>query len=386
MNGPAGARRIAFLIRSLGVGGAERQVAALAGGLRSVGHEVTVLVNYGGGAIQRELEAAGVAVVALEKRGRWDLLGPLFRLARELRRRRPEVVHGFMPDANLLSLLAGRCFVKAKVVWGVRASHYDFAIYDWLFRVLFWVSCRLSSRADIIIANSTAGRDYHVACGYPMDRCVVVPNGIDISRFRPEPARRASQRQTWGVGDGEVLIGLVGRLDPMKGHPTFLRAASLLAAQLPRARFLCLGEGPPAYLGELQALAGRLGIAERVRWVLRADDLVAAYNALDLLGSVSTSGEGFSNVIGEAMACGVRCVVTDVGDAGLIVGETGIVVPAGDATALAAACRRLLAAPVEDIASPRSRIETEYALQRLVARMETLLREVCTDIPAPNVR
>ena len=326
-----------------------------------------------------------MTVVSLEKRGRWDLMGPFLRLARALRRSRPNIVHGYLPDANLLSLLAGRWVVRAKVVWGVRASHYDFAIYDVLTRILFWGSCRLAGRADLIIANSAVGRDYHVAHGYPPERCVVVPNGIDTARFRPDRSLRAQQRALWGVAEDERLIGLVGRLDPMKDHPTFLQAASLVAATVPTARFLCLGDGPAAYLAELQALAGRLGLTGRIRWVARAEDSVAAYNALDLLVSTSASGEGFSNVIAEAMACDVPCVVSDVGDSASIVGMTGLVIPSRNAAAVAAACGNILTRERRHGAeSPRARVEAAWTVDRLVTATEALLRPLCAGSPTEN--
>jgi glycosyltransferase involved in cell wall biosynthesis len=351
-----------------------------------VGHAVTVLVYYGGGPFHRELEAAGVTVVSLGKRGRWDLMGPFLRLAHALRRSRPDIVHGYLPDANLISLVAGRCLVKAKVVWGIRASNYDFPIYDVLTRILFWGSCRLAGRADLIIANSAAGRDYHVAHGYPPERCVVVPNGIDTVRFHPDRNLRARQRGLWGVAEDERLIGLVGRLDPMKDHPTFLRAASLVAEAFPTARFLCLGEGPAAYLADLQALAGRLGLSGRIRWVARTEDTAAAYNALDLLVSTSASGEGFSNVVAEAMACDVPCVVTDVGDSASIVGTTGVVIPTRNAAAVASACGCFLHRERRDGAeSPRARVEAAWTVDRLVTATDTVLRGLCAGNPRGSI-
>ncbi len=374
MSAGAARWRISFVIRSLGIGGAERQLAVLAAALAARGHTVLVIAYYGDGARHPELKTAGVRVVSLEKRNRWDLIGPLVRLARAIRGFGPDVVHGYLPDGNLLSLLAGRVFHRALVVWGVRASHYDFRIYDRLFRLMFRMTCWLAERADLIIANSEAGRAYHVAHGYPAGRMVVIPNGIDTERFQPDAERRERQRKAWGVEKDQLLIGIVGRLDPMKDHPTFLRAAALVAERLPGVRFVCVGDGPTEYRSELEALAGACGVADRTRWVPVADDLVAAYNALDLLTSVSTSGEGFSNVIGEAMACGRLCVVTDVGDSVGVVGDCGIVVPNGDPAALADGWRRALkwlADPTRP--DPRRRIQDEFGVERLVSRTERLL-------------
>lgn len=366
--------RITLIIRSLAVGGAERQLAALAAGLAARGHAVLVIPYYGGGVWRQELEAAGVTVTPLGKLSRWDMFGPMLRLRRIIRDFAPDIVHGYLPDGNLISLLAGRLFHRAMVVWGVRAANYDFRIYDMLFSLLFRVSCWMARGADLIIANAVAGRNYHVAHGYPAERCVVIPNGIDADRFRPDPARRAQQRRAWSVGDGELLVGIVGRLDPMKDHPTFLRAAALLVSRLPSVRFVAVGDGPAEYRTRLLALASQCGLGERLHWVPVAEDLVAVYNALDLLVSVSTTGEGFPNVIGEAMACGVACVVTDAGDSAAVIGDGGIVVPRGDPAAVAEGWRRGLAS-LGDRAGPdpRRRIIEEFSLELMVSRTEQAL-------------
>ncbi|HXG45161.1 MAG TPA: glycosyltransferase [Gemmatimonadales bacterium] len=366
---------VLFIVRSLGFGGAERQLAALASGLHRRGHRITVVSYYGGGAMARELALAGVAVATLGKRGRWDLVGPCRRLRAAVQAEQPAVLHGYLPDGNLLSMLARRWTRRSVVVWGVRASAFETAPYDWLAVGLFRLSCRLARRADLIIANSQAGAAHHVALGYPSDRVTVVANGIDTVRFRPDPEARARQRERWGIGPGERLIGLVGRLDPMKDHPTFLSAAALLAEERPEVRFVCVGEGPPVYRAELEARGRALGA--RLRWAAPQEDVVAVYNALDLLTLPSAFGEGFPNVVGEAMACGVRCVVTDVGDAARVVGPSGLVVPPRDPAALAAAWRTVLTAGSDGSwPDPRQRIVEEFNLERMITSTEAVLREV----------
>jgi glycosyltransferase involved in cell wall biosynthesis len=367
---------ILFLIRSLGVGGAERQLALLAEGLSRRGHAVTVVTYYSGGTIFAELMGSGVEVVTLDKQGRWDIARPLYRLVREVQKRRPDIVHGYMPDANLLSLLVGRVFVRARVVWGLRASHYHFGHYDWMFHGLFTATRLLARFADLHITNSEAGRHYHVLRGYPAEKVSVVPNGVDTVRFRPDAESRTLQRRSWHIADDEVLIGVFARLDPMKDHLTFLRAAARLIDCRVKARFVCVGDGPADYAQLLRAQATSLGLDRTLRWEREVDDLRAAYNALDLLMSCSSSGEGFSNAIGEAMACGVHCVVTEVGDSAEIVGATGAVVPPGDVEGLVEACHQLLDRPRGD---PRDRVTSEFGAARLVERTESLLAEVSGD-------
>ena len=205
---------------------------------------------------------------------------------------------------------------------------------------------------------------------------VVIPNGIDTDQFRPDKNARTRQRRTWGIDDSEQLIGLVARLDPMKGHPVFLAAAAQLAAQYRATRFVCVGDGPEAYRNELKTLAHELGLEDRLIWAGASSDMAAVYNALDISTSSSGFGEGFSNAIGEAMACEVPCVVTDVGDSAWIVEERRGVVPAGDPEALCSAWLGLLSDPERRAAmgrTGRQKIEQHFSIRRLTERTEQLL-------------
>ena len=197
----------------------------------------------------------------------------------------------------------------------------------------------------------------------------MIPNGFDTQRFRPDDASRQQQRRRWDIGDDDILIGIVGRLDPIKNHPAFLQAAALLARERQRLRFVCVGQGDAAYTHSLQALAHVFGIEARVSWINACTDMPAAYNALDMLVSASHD-EAFSGVIGEAMACGVPCVVTDVGDSALLVGATGAVVPRDDPSAIAQACNRILAKSSAEraqlAAEARDRVVHCYSREALI--------------------
>jgi glycosyltransferase involved in cell wall biosynthesis len=301
-----------------------------------------------------------------------------WRLWRALRAARPDVIHGYLEAGNALSLLGK--LVGARVVWGVRASNMDLSRYDWAWAVIFRLGAFLSRFADLIIANSSAGKDYYGRLGYAKKRMVVIPNGIDTGRFSPDPAGRACVRAEWGVPAGTPLVGLVGRLDPMKGHEHFLHAAALLARERPGVRFACVGDGPECYKRELEALARRLELGDRLVWAGARADMQAVYSALDVHTSASVYGEGFSNALGEAMACGVPCAATDVGDSAAVLGGLGPVVPPGDDAALADAWAGLLdlapGARAELSAAVRKRVETEFSLGRLARRTEDALRKL----------
>ncbi len=201
--------------------------------------------------------------------------------------------------------------------------------------VVFRMECFFSRFADLIIVNSYAGRNYHLKHGFPEKKMVVIPNGIDTDYFKPDPAARAQKRAEWRIGEHEKLIGIVARLDPMKDHPTFLKAAALLAKEKEDVRFVCVGDGLERYKSKMKELSSELGLVGKIIWAGAHKDMNAVYNAMDILVS-SSYGEGFPNVIGEAMACGVQCVVTDAGDSALIVGRTGAIAQSKSPDALKA--------------------------------------------------
>ena len=349
--------KILFLIRQLSTGGAERQVVLLARGLAERGHAVTVMVFYGGGALEPDLFSTSIRLIDLGKRGRWDNAVFLVRLVRALRQVNPDVIYSFLTVANLLTGLLGLLLPRVKRVWGLRASNMDLSRYDWLSQFTGRLESRLAQSADLIIANSETGRDAAIASGFPPERLRVVRNGVETKRFQPNPEDRARIRAEWRIGPEHFLVGLVGRLDPMKGHPDFIQAAARLRATHPDVRWVCVGEGPANYRQTLAAMAMSAGLADTLLWVGNRLDMPAVYNALDLAVSASIYGEGVSNMLGEAMASGVPCVTTKVGDSAWVVGDTGIVVPPGQPAALA-----------EGITAQLERLTSEGESLRRVAR------------------
>jgi len=372
---------VLFLIPALEPGGAQRQLIELIKGLDKNRFAITLATFYEGGMLWPDVEKIPeVKLVSLKKSGRWDVFPFLFRLWRTARQTKPQIMYGYMNFACNLCLLVGRA-VGAKVVWSLRSSNIDYKRYgwpeDWNFRVGAW----LSHFANLIIVNSHAGKQYHSDCGYSDTRMVVIPNGIDTEHYYPAHTARATLRAHWGIAQHETLIGLVGRLEGLKDHPMFLRAAAELILEYPDVRFVCVGTGSPAYTTELRALGEGLGLGKRLIWAGATNDMPPVYNALDLLVS-SSSTEGFSNAIGEAMACGVPCVVTDVGDSALIVDATGDVVPPQDSRALAQALRKWLRLSRSERQSrgveARARIEHEFNMRGMVTKTEAALQNLLT--------
>ena len=334
--------KVTILIRRLDLGGVQRQAAVLARGLSDLGCDVTVVTFYSGGMFYDGLRRDGIRVVSLDKTGRWDVVRFGWRLVRTLRVIAPNVIYSEMDVPNVLSIVVRPFIPPTTNVWTLQVSDMDIWAYGWLSAVFRVLERRLSRRPALIISNSLRGRCDAVRVGFPEERIVVVPNGIETDIFTIDPGAGGRFRAEIGVAPDERLIGLVGRLDPMKGHRTFLEAAALLLRADDALRFVCIGDMGIGYVDELKAMADALRIGERVLWLPTQEDIAAAYNALDVLCLASHYGEGLPNVVCEAMACGVPCVVTDVGDAASVVEGTGIVVPPAEPGSLTRAVASML--------------------------------------------
>ncbi|MCU1266149.1 MAG: glycosyl transferase group 1 [Acidobacteria bacterium] len=364
--------RLTFLVRSLDFGGAQRQLVTLAKALDKTQFDVSVLTFYSGQPLEQELKNSGVRIISLDKRGRWDLFPFLRRLLREAKLLHPDILHGYLDIPNLLALLL-KPFIHARVVWGVRAADMELRHYDWLRRLAARLERFLSRFPDLIIVNSVAALKYHIARSFPASRLMMIPNGIDTEVFRPDLSARVRMRSEWNIAEDTRLIGTVGRIDPVKDLPIFLQAAAIVCGQMTDARFICVGTGRAEYVQELKTLAADLDLADRVIWAEARLDTPGIYSAIDLLVSSSRS-ESFPNAVAEAMSCGVPCIVTDVGDSALLVGEGGMVVPPRDAESLAAGIIRSLAA-IDTGAdnNGRARIIEHFSARQLAKRTADVL-------------
>jgi glycosyltransferase involved in cell wall biosynthesis len=310
----------------------------------------------------------------------------VLRLRRMLRANRCDVVQSWMYHANLMAAMAG-WGDDVPVVWNIRHSLHALEHEKRSTRWVIRAGARLSRRPARIIFNAAVSRTQHVAFGYDDRRSVVIPNGFDTREFAPRPVERARVRAELGIAPDALAIGLVARVHPMKDHANFLRAAQRFSASHPRSVFVLVGDGADARNPTLGALIDGLGLREHVRLCGRRVDVAAVDNALDIAASASAWGEAFPNATAEAMACGVPCVVTDVGDAPAIVDDTGVVVPPRDAAALAAAWARLAELDPEARRAlglrARRRVVDQYAIDAGARRYADLYRTV-TRIPCAD--
>lgn len=362
--------RILFLTSSLEIGGAERQLVACANGLRAKGHDVAVASFYPGGPLESNL--VGVELIQINKAGILDSVHFVSRFVKICRNYAPDVVYSFLGTPNILAAATKPLLRSPSLIWSIRASNMDLAQYGFKSKLAHWLEMRLAFAADKIIANSNAGKEFAVSQGMSPNSIQVIPNGIDTDRFRPHSTIREKQRAAWSIKSNELLIGIAGRLDPMKDHATFLKAAKNVSDKFNTARFVCIGDG--VLKDSLQRLAVDLGLGEKIIWAGEQSDMVSAYNAMDICCLSSAFGEGFPNVVGEAMSCNVPCVVTDVGDSALIVGDTGKSCPPSRLDLFT----KGLMAMIDDVngpkaTTPRERILDHYSLKNMLTLTEKAL-------------
>ncbi|MBX6365366.1 MAG: glycosyltransferase [Gemmatimonadetes bacterium] len=303
----------------------------------------------------------------------------LIRLRRELARSRPHILLTWMYHADLLGTLAARMTGVPVLAWSIRRAGTEWRHLPLATCAVIGLLARWSARPDVVLVNSFAGKDAHARIGYRPRRWEVIPNGFDTTVFQPCAACYAHLRSEIGVAPATVLVGLVARYTPIKDHDTFLRAASRIGVAMPDVHFVLAGSQVEPSNAVLASRVRELGLAGRVHMLGDRRDLPHVMPALDVL-ALSSLSEGMPNVVGEAMAAGVPCVVTDVGDAARLVGRTGLVVAPRDDEALAAALSRLVALGREGRRrlgeAARRRIQEEFDLDAVCARYATLLAEL----------
>lgn len=333
--------RLAHIITDLNVGGAETMLARLIERTDRERFPAIVISLIEPGPLAGRIRDAGVEVVSLGlRRGLPDPLG-LVRLRRILAGQRPDVIHCWMYHAMLAGTLAHGRQGRPALVWNLRCSAMTSA--PLLTRLTVSLLARLSTRPALIIANAEAGRRDHERLGFRARQWRIVPNGVDLTVYHPDPAARSHWRANLGIPEAAPLIGMVARVAEMKDHDTFLRAAA--ACPDPTAHFVAIGKDTPS----LHERAARLGCADALAGRLHAIDetpeVPALLAALDVATLTSAFGEGFPNVLTEALATGLPCVATDVGDAAAIVGDCGGIVPPRAPEALAEAWAAVLRLP-----------------------------------------
>ncbi len=336
---------IAFIITGLSVGGAETMLLKLLERLDRSKFRPMVISLTTEGDIGQRIASLGIPVVAFGMRSSFPNPFLFLRLVGHIRQFKPDIVHTWMYHADLLGGLAAHIAGIRRIVWGIRHTDLSVAANKRstlaVVRVCAWFSAWLPMR---ILVNSEVARAVHATAGYDVSKMQVIPNGFDVTRFLPDKSARDSVRQELALAVNTPLVGVIGRFHPQKNQLGFVQAMSELTVKRPDVHFLLVGHGVDGDNVELMSALKAAGLIAHTHLLGQRKDIPRLMAALDLL-ALPSIGEAFPNVVGEAMACGIPCAVSDVGDAALIVGGTGRVVAAGDMPALAHAIEELLRLP-----------------------------------------
>lgn len=373
------ALRVVHLVPDLALGGAETALVRLVEGLDRARFASLVVTLRDGGSLVARAEAAGARVASLGMRTRLPSPMTVARLRAVLRAFAPDVLQGWMYHGNLAAWLGARLLPEPPAVaWNVRQSlASDAHLHE-------RATTRLAIRANVVLCrqverivfNAHSSAAQHAALGFDASRGEVVPNGFDAARFRPDPAARAALRAELGLPGNALLAGMVARVHPVKRHDLFLAAVAAATQGGLDVHGVVAGSGASPASAEIARLVAASGASGRIHLLGERTDVERILPALDVLVSASGWAEGFPNVVGEAMACGVPCLVTDTGDCASIVGDAGVVVRPGDGAQLATALVALLRRPAEERAQMgargRARILASFTLERCVARYAEL--------------
>lgn len=383
--------RVAHVINNLEVGGAEVMLLRLVTSASKERFDYSVISLIGDGPIGERLRSAGIPTHVIGMNAGRPSVPGFLRLARTLRRLDPEVVQTWMYHSDLLGGMAARMATRAPVVWGIHHTTFDGAT-KLTTRLTRFACAKLSSRIPSgIVSCSARALSVHEDAGYDTRRAVVIPNGIDTGAFAPDGELRARARAGLGIPDGSFVVGMAARYDPQKDFPTFARMAADVVRRHPNTVFLLAGSRVDPGNAALVEMLAREGPASAVRLLGRVDDMPGFYNALDVCVLSSSYGEAFPLAIGEAMASGVPCVATDVGECSWMIGDAGAVVPPSNPLALADAVCRILELSGPERGSrarmAREHVVAAFSLAGVARRYEALYEGVsgaASSDPAPQ--
>jgi len=301
----------------------------------------------------------------------------LRKLVRELN---PELIQGWMYHGNLAALMVKKILTKrVSLLWNIRHTPGDLKKEKRLTAMMIRLGACFSHTPESIIYNARVSEQRHRQLGYSGKDITIIPNGFDCEQFKPTDVAKLKLLNLLNLRKDSLLIGLVARYHKMKGHKNFLFAVEKLIEAFPNIHFVLAGSGIDEKNIKLKKQINHLKINKNIHLLGERRDIAEITAGLDIACSSSVWGEGFSNAIGEAMACGVPCVVTDVGDSAWIVDKTGLVVKPGDKIELTDALKEMIEMGADMRKQlgklARQRIIKHFSLDKVVKKYEQIYRE-----------
>lgn len=376
--------KIIYTIVGLTTGGAEVMLYRILTRINRERFSPSVVCLMDRGTLGDRIEALGIPVYTIGmKPGAVPTPNVIWKLVNIIREIKPDLIQGWMYHGNIAAQFAKVfCGREIPVFWSIHYSVYSLSAEKKMTQALIKLGAPISKFAKQVLYVSKISKTQHEALGYEAGNGYVIPNGIDTSLFTPSLEARLSVRQELGLPSTSFLIGSICRYHPMKDHANFIQAAALLLKNYPDTHFMMAGSEVDLANKTLNQLIEELGIGARIHLLGERSDMPRLMAALDIMTSASAYGEAFPLVLGEAMSSGVPCTVTDVGDSGWIVGNTGWVVPPKNPEALAEAWQEAIELGADGREklgkAARSRIIECFSLESIVADYEKLYETAMT--------
>ncbi|MDZ8184587.1 MAG: glycosyltransferase [Nostoc sp. ChiSLP02] len=376
--------KILYIITGLPTGGAEMMLYKLLSQINRKRFEPIVVSLMDRGTLGDRIEALGIPVHTIGMHRGIPTPVHIWRLLRLVSQLQPDAIQGWMYHGNLAALFASFFNgLKIPVFWSIHYSIDSLKSDKKMTVAIIKFGAYISHIPKQVLFVSQNSKLQHEALGYSSHNSSIIPNGFDTFLFSPSLTERIDVRSELNLPEESLLIGLICRYHPMKDHANFMQAAALLLKEYPNINFVAIGQGVDRDNPTLSQQIKELGIGDRISLLGERKDIPRLIASLDIFTSASAYGEAFPLVVGEAMSCGIPCVVTDVGDSAWIVGNTGKVVPPRNPKMLAAAWKELIALGNEGRnilgKAARGRIIEDFSLNSVVAKYELVYEKILSN-------
>lgn len=372
-------KKLAIVLRSLETGGAEKQALELAKNINKKDFTIKIISFYSNGSLIQEANNSGIEVVLLNKSGRYDIFGFLFKLKKELDDYKPDLVHTFLDSPNIILGIFKLFGFQFSLIWGIRSSQMELSEYNFFRKISSKLEIFFSKVPTKIICNSFAGKKYIISKGFPEKKCLVVHNGIDSKKFMNISSNKEELRKKFNLPREKFLIGLIARADPKKDHLNFIAAANIAVKINKNFSFVIVTNMKKSILNAVKSF----NLHDNFFILPQQNNISEIYHTLDINTLSSAFGEGFPNVVAESMVSGCPTVSTDTGDSKFVLGNSDLIVPPKNPQALANVWLKIYnlnyVNKCQIIEESQNRIVSKFSTEIMISKISNIYKECIKD-------
>lgn len=372
--------KITHLITDLDVGGAERMLYRLVKYSNYSKDQIQIISLKNRGYLYGSLLSEGYNVSGLGFRAGSFSISGFYDLKKRIKDFSPDVIQTWMYHADFLGGLAAKS-LGIPVIWNIRQTALKKGIHKNSTRHLAKICACLSGNIPVkIVTCAHSAVNWHTKLGYDAGKFIVIPNGVDTDEFKLNLSDRSRIRQELGLNEDDIIVGTAARFSPSKGYDILFKAIENIVSASENIKFIFCGNDIEPQNEQLWEWITKQNLQGKISLLGNRPDMPAIYNAMDILVSPSLA-EGLSNTILEAMSCSLPCVVTDVGDSALIIGNTGLIIQPGNIDAITKSILKLAQDKVQRQKlgkAAREKVVHKYSINQIVKQYEELYKSLLT--------